>query len=196
MFERGHTVPRLLRSVGVLGLAVVSVGVAARISIDIPGSPVPQSLQTLAVLLVGFFLGGRDATLALAVYLLVGGAGAPVFADGGAGWTHLVGPTAGYLFGFALAAGGVGWLTDRGRLDRLVPAFGAMVVGHAAILLLGWLRLSGALGYTSAFEQGVAPFVVGGTVKSAVGAAVTAGAVKLGWHRSRDGSANRASDAE
>ncbi len=160
--------------------------VAARISVPIPGSPVPQSLQTLAVLLVGFFLGGRNGALALAAYLLLGASGAPVFADGAAGWTHLVGPTAGYLIGFAVAAGWVGWLAEGGRLSRFAPAFGAMLVGHAAILLLGWARLGATLGYVSAFEQGVAPFLVGGAVKSAVGAAMAVAALRLGWHRGAD----------
>ncbi len=181
MSEPKRIPPRLAHRVAAILLAVVLVGVAARISVPIPGSPVPQSLQTLAVLLVGFFLGGRDGTLAIAAYLLVGAAGAPVFADGAAGWTHLVGPTAGYLIGFAVAGGGVGWLAARGHLNRFAPAFGAMVLGHAAILLLGWLRLGGTLGYASAFEQGVAPFVGGGAVKSAVGAAMAVGAGRLGW---------------
>ena len=171
---------------GAITLAVLAVAVSARVSVPIPGSPVPQSLQTLAVLLVGFFLGGRDGTVALAIYLLVGGAGAPVFADGAAGWTHLVGPTAGYLIGFAVAGGGLGWVAERGNLNRVAPAFGAMVGGHAAILLLGWLRLGATLGYASAFEQGVAPFLVGGVVKSAVGAAIALAALRLGWPRGAD----------
>ena len=169
-------------------LAVVLIGIAARVSIPIPGSPVPQSLQTLAVLLVGVFLGGRDASMALVAYLLVGGLGAPVFADGAAGWSHLVGPTAGYLIGFAVAAGVVGWLSDRGHLHSLLWAFGAMVGGHLVILLLGWLRLGGTIGYGSAFEQGVAPFLVGGAVKSAAGAALAAGAMAVGWRAGRRGS--------
>jgi len=181
--------PRLksagLRRFGAIGVAVILVALAARISVPMPGSPVPQSLQTLAVLLVGFLLGGRDGSVAMVVYLLAGGVGAPVFADGAAGWSHLVGPTAGYLIGFALAAGGVGWLTDRGHLDRPDKAFAAMVAGHALILLLGWIKLGGAVGYGSAFEQGLAPFVVGGVVKSAVGAAVGAGAIALGWSYGR-----------
>ncbi len=173
--------PRLAHRLTVVVLAVVSIAVAARVSVPIPGSPVPQSLQTLAVLLVGFFLGGKDGSIALVIYLLAGGAGIPVFADGAAGWAHLVGPTAGYLIGFAIAAGGVGWLSDRGYLKQFGWAFGAMVAGHLMILLLGWLQLGGTLGYGSAFEQGVAPFLVGGAVKSAAGAALAAGVVALGW---------------
>ena len=97
-------------------LAVLVVAVSARLDVAVPGSPVPQSAQTLAVLVVGLGLGARDAVVALIAYLLFGGLGAPVFADGASGWGHLVGPTSGYLVAFVATAGIVGWFARNGRL--------------------------------------------------------------------------------
>lgn len=146
------------------------IAISARLDIPIPGSPVPQSAQTFAVLLVGVWLGARLGAVALFAYLLAGGLGAPVFADGASGWGHLVGPTAGYLVGFLLAATLMGSLSDRGHLSRLPLAIAGMLAGHVVILGLGWARLGAALGPAEAWAQGVAPFLVGGLVKSLVAA--------------------------
>lgn len=162
--------------IGRLAVAVLAIALSARVATTLPGSSVPQSAQTLAVLLVGAFLGARDGSIALVAYLLLGGAGVPVFADGASGWAHLVGPTAGYLLAFALTAGLVGWLADLGRLRGLLPALAAMLGGHALILGLGWIRLALTLGGAEAFQAGVAPFIAGGVAKSALAAAVLIGA--------------------
>jgi len=171
-----------------LRLAMVSAGVlavalSARLAVTIPGSSVPQSAQTLAVLLVGALLGARDGGLTLTAYLVLGGLGLPVFADGASGWAHLVGPTAGYLVGFVAAATAVGWLSGRGLLRRIPGALAVMMGAHAVILLLGWMRLAGTLGAGDAFAAGVAPFVVGGTVKSALAAGLVVG---LGMRSGRE----------
>lgn len=170
----------MTRSLGKCALAVCLIAVSARVSATIPGTSVPQSAQTLAVVLVGAFLGARDGTLALVCYMLAGAVGVPVFADGGSGWPHLVGATGGYLVGFALAAGMVGSFADRGYLARLPTALVVMFAGHLLILGLGWLRLASSLGPREAFAGGVAPFVWGGLAKSVVAAAV----VSL-WARGR-----------
>jgi len=169
-------IPPSLRRLGIVILAVALVALSSRLSVTIPGSPVPQSAQTLAVVLVGALLGARQGSLAIGAYVLAGGLGLPVFADGASGWSHLIGPTAGYLAGFLLAAWGVGRLADRGRLETLGPAVLVMLAAHAVILTLGWVRLAASLGPVEAFEGGVAPFVLGGIVKSflAAGLAVLA----------------------
>ena len=162
----------MMRSLGKYVLAICSVAVAARVSAAMPGTSVPQSAQTLAVVLVGAFLGARDGALALVFYLLVGGVGLSVFADGASGWPHLAGPTGGYLVGFMLAAGIVGWFADGGHLARLRTALVVMIVGHVVILSLGWLRLAWSLGPADAFATGVAPFLLGGLAKSIVAGVV------------------------
>ena len=152
--------------------AVLLLAVSARFSVPIPGSPVPQSAQTLAVVVVGAVLGARMGFAALAAYLLAGAVGAPVFADGAAGAAHLVGPTSGYLLGFLVAAGVLGQLTDRGHLNSIPRAAAWMAAAHGLILLLGGARLSTTLGLSGALEAGVTPFLWGGVVKSLAGAAI------------------------
>ena len=132
---------------------ILVVAVAARVSVPVPGSPVPQSLQTLAV-----------ATLV--VYLVVGAVGLPVFADGASGVDSLVGPTAGYLVGFVAAAAFMGWAVGRPWGSGVAGVVGAAVLAHMVILGLGWLRLATTLGVALAFTGGVAPFLVGGLAKS------------------------------
>ena len=138
----------------------------------------PQSAQTLGVVLVGACLGARDGALALVLYLLAGGVGVPVFADGASGWPHLTGPTGGYLVGFVLAAGIVGWFADEGHLARSRMALVAMILGHVIILTLGWLRLAWPLGPSEAFATGVAPFVLGGLAKSIVAGVLVSAATR------------------
>ncbi|MEJ2207386.1 MAG: biotin transporter BioY, partial [Gemmatimonadota bacterium] len=152
---------------------------SARVSATLPGSSVPQSAQTLAVLVVGGLFGSRDGTLTVLAYLLAGGAGAPIFADGASGWTHLAGPTAGYLLGFVLAAAGIGLLADHRLLQRPASALGAMVGGHVLILGLGWTRLAWILGPEDALRQGVTPFVAGGCIKSLIAATVVVAVYRL-----------------
>jgi biotin transport system substrate-specific component len=153
-------------------LAIAAIVISARLDLPVPGSPVPQSAQTLAVLLVGYWLGARDGVLALLAYLLLGAIGIPVFANGASGLRHLVGPTSGYLAGFVIAAGMVGWLSQRDHLRRFAPALGVMIAGHIVILSLGWLRLGITLGYGPALAQGVTPFLLGGVVKSILAASI------------------------
>jgi biotin transport system substrate-specific component len=163
-----------IREPALLTLAVLAVAVSARVSVPVPGSPVPQSLQTLAVVLVGAFLGARRGGLALALYLLVGALGLPVFADGAAGAAHLVGPTAGYLLGFVLAAMLVGRSVEHDGRGGFLRAFFAMLLAHLMILGLGWTRLALALGMPDAMRSGVLPFLWSGAAKSVLGAMVWA----------------------
>jgi biotin transport system substrate-specific component len=151
---------------------VLVVVVCARVTFPVPGSAVPQSAQTLGVLVVGGLLGARRATVALAGYLVLGGAGLPVFADGASGWPHLVGPTAGYLAGFVLAGAAVGRAAELGHLRRPGRAAAVMFGGHVIILALGWSRLAWTMGPQTAYQAGVAPFVVGGIMKSVAAAAI------------------------
>jgi biotin transport system substrate-specific component len=195
-----------------LALAVLVIAVAARVSVPVPGSPVPQSLQTLAVVLVGATMGARRGGAALVLYLLFGAVGVPVFAGGAGGAAYLVGPTAGYLVGFVAAAALVGWGAERASsykapaVSEAGRSFGGrapvvaarsflcmallMAVAHAVVLALGWLRLSLEIGRLDALHAGVLPFLWGGVAKSAAGAA----AWTLWPRRMRPGG-RRASDA-
>lgn len=161
---------RGFRDVGQLVAALAVVALAAQVSVPVPGSPVPQSLQTLAVVVVGAWLGPRQGFHAMAIYVVVGALGAPVFADGAGGPTHLTGPTLGYLLGFVAGAPLMGWWVRQSWGRGPVAVFAGAVVAHALILALGWARLGVLIGPLAAFETGVQPFVVGGLVKSVVAA--------------------------
>ena len=175
--QRSRIVDGGFRDLGRLVLGMVLVALSAQVSVPVPGTPVPQSLQTLAVVVVGAWLGPRDGALALALYVVVGAAGLPVFADGAGGAGHLVGPTMGYLVGFIAGAALMGWWVRRPWGRGVLAAFGGGVCAHVLILFFGWVRLGALVGPVEAYASGVAPFVVGGVVKAA-GAAAVWGAIR------------------
>lgn len=142
--------------------------------IQVPFYPVPMTMQTLAVTLVGAFLGWRLGTATVLAWLAAAAAGLPVLAG-----THMAGPlvfvgaTAGYLMAFPLAAALTGWLAERGwNGKRPLLAFASMVAGNALCLALGGTWLSLLVGPEKAIALGVVPFVAGGLLKSALGAAL------------------------
>lgn len=143
--------------------------------IEAPMYPAPMTMQTLGVALVGALLGPRLGTLTVLVWLGGAAVGAPVLAGGAAGAHHFIGPTAGYLFAFPVAAWIVGHLADRGWAGRRpLLAFSAMLIAHATCLVLGAAWLAVLIGPIAAFQGGVAPFLLGALLKSALGAAALA----------------------
>ena len=151
------------------GAAVVVV--AARLSFALPGIDLPQTGQTLAVLVVGAALGLRRGTLAIALYILSGALGLPVFADGASGVDTILGPSGGYLLGFLVAAAFLGWRADEGKVRRTWWAtLGSMLAAHALILGLGAAGLVIRVGVAKAWLGGVVPFLPGAVVKSALAA--------------------------
>lgn len=156
----------------VLGVAAAVAALALASQVTLPMTPVPMTLQTLAVTLCGALLGWRLGALAVLSWLAVGAAGLPVFAEGGAGIARLTGPGAGYLFAFPFAAALTGWLAARGwNGDRPRLAFAAMLLAHALCLLSGGAWLGASAGSWAAFAGGVLPYIPGAIVKSAIGAA-------------------------
>lgn len=172
---------RLAREALAVGLFVAFCAVAAQVSIPIPGTPVPFTLQVLAVLLGALALGPRRAFVAQVSYLALGVAGLPVFAFGRSGWPVLLGSTGGYLYGFALAAAATGWLAGDGQ--SVLRRFGACVAGIAVIWLAGAVHLGalvaltgrGASPWTVAWLQGVAPFIIVDLAKALLAAAAGPG---------------------
>ena len=151
-------------------VAAAAIALGARLAAPLPGTDVPQTAQTLAVLLVGIILGRVWGPAAVVLYLVAGALGLPVFADGKSGPGVLAGPTAGYLAGFVGAAWIAGAWAHRGLGRRLPSALAGMLLAHGVILLLGWARLALAIGTGRAFAAGVAPFLVGGAAKSLLAA--------------------------
>jgi len=141
--------------------AAILVAVASQIRIPLGFTPVPLTGQTLAVLLVGAGVGFSRGTAAVALYLLAGVLGAPVFAGGGSGLQHAMGATGGYLIGFLAAAALLGWLADQ-KVERQVgSAIAAMAMGNLLIYFFGaaGLMLVADASLPKALELGVLPFV-------------------------------------
>lgn len=140
--------------------------------IEVPMVPVPVTMQTFAVTLIGALYGWRLGAITIAAWLVEGAVGFPVLAGGAAGASHFVGPTGGYLFAFPLVGALVGWLAERGwNGSRVLLAFAAMVLGNLACLVLGTAWLAVMIGLEQAITFGFLPFLVGGLLKSALGAA-------------------------
>lgn len=138
----------------------------------VPMVPVPVTMQTFAVTLVGALLGWRLGGMAVMVWLTEAAIGLPVLAGGSGGLPHFFGPTGGYLFAFPIATIAVGWLTERGwNGHRPTLAFLAALSGNALCLLLGAIWLATSIGIEKAIAAGVTPFIVGAILKSVLAAA-------------------------
>jgi biotin transport system substrate-specific component len=176
---------RWLRSIVLAVAGSLLVGLCARLRVDI--GPVPLTMQTLAVLMIGAAYGSRLGAATMLLYLAEGAAGLPVFAGPPIfGLTHILGPTGGYLISYPIAAGLVGFLAERG-FDRSFPRMlAATLLGSALILVLGVLWLSTFLGMEKAVAAGLMPFIIGDIIKAALAAL----AFPLAWKligRSKEG---------
>ena len=172
---------RLARGAAIVLAASLALWASAKLSIPI--GPVPISMQTLVVLVLGAALGPRLGALAVLAYLAEGAAGLPVFAgtpEKGIGLAYMVGPTGGYLVGFVVAAFAVGALARR-RWDRsFLAATALMLVGHAIVFAFGLLWLGTVIGWDQpVVALGLTPFLIGTLAKSLVGAAVLPGVWRL-----------------
>jgi biotin transport system substrate-specific component len=180
---RAALVPRpaiLTEALLVLGGAGL-VALSAQISIALPFTPVPITLQTMAVLLVGGALGALRGAASLCTYLLAGIVGLHVFAQGGSGWDAVSGPTGGYLVGMVVAAALVGALAQAHWDREFRSSVSAMLTGSVAIYAcgLGWLAHDLHTGLSKTLELGLYPFVVGDLAKLYVAGALLPGAWRL-----------------
>ena len=161
--------------------------VAASAQVSVPMWPVPMTLQTLAISVIGLTMGARLAAATLVVYLGQGAMGLPVFSGGGAGVVHLMGPTGGFLLGFVAMAWLTGFMAERGFGRGLGRLFIAAFVPALLLFIPGvlWLWAITPLDLERAIIAGAVPFQIGGLVKSALAALIVAG----GWRvlRSRRG---------
>lgn len=154
--------------------ASLFVALCARVTVPLPGNPVPLTLQNFGVLVVGMVLGPRRAFAALVLYLAEGAAGLPVFNPAGLGGiAQLFGPTGGYLLSYPFVAGLAGFLTERGRKTFAQAA----LAGFAAEILLfavglSWLAiLTGSV--KRAIQWGLYWFLFAEVIKILMAAAVS-----------------------
>jgi biotin transport system substrate-specific component len=173
-FERAVLADRVWPGAGIWRNVALIMGgtllVALCSRIEVPLQPVPITGQTFGVLLAGALLGSRRGVLSMFTYLGLGSIGLPVFALGGSGWARIGGPTAGYLAGFVVAAGVVGWLSERGWDRRTSTTLLAMSLGMLPIYILGAAWLSRFVGWTHVVSIGILPFVLGDALKVALAA--------------------------
>ncbi len=152
----------------------------ASAKIQVPFYPVPMTLQTLAIMAIAASFGMRLGIAAVLLYLAEGAFGLPVFAgtpEKGIGLAYMIGPTGGYLVGFVLAVGLVGWLAERGFDGNVFKLFGVMLAGDVVIFALGIFWLGTVLGWDKpVLDWGLYPFILGDVTKIALAAsAVVAG---------------------
>lgn len=144
---------------------------SAHIAIPLPWTPVPITGQTFGVLLVATLLGARRGAIALILYLLEGSAGLPVFAPyAPAGPGRLLGPTAGYLLSYPVAAFVAGWFVERGGSESVARLSATLFAGECIIFAGGcaWLATWTGYGWTRALELGALPFLPGELIKMAL----------------------------
>ena len=181
VFPRSTALTQALFVVGGIGF----IALLAQISIPVPGSPVPVTGQTLAVLLIGTTYGARLGFITFASYLLAGIAGAPIFAHSATSANHgiarLTGATGGYLVGMLVASLLLGYLADRKADQKFKTSFPALLLGDLVIFAFGltWLHASLDMSWSATFKAGFTPFILGEALKIAI----TATSLPLVWRR-------------
>jgi len=172
--HRNRPISSQARSPGTAALLIVagSLLIAASAKLQIPFWPVPLTLQSLAVVVLGATLGPVVSAAAVLLYLIEGLCGLPVFAGAAHGVSALTGPTGGFLLGFLLAAPSTGLLVRQGWGRTLSSAALLMLVGHAVLFVPGLAWLAYRIGEMRAIDLGLTPFLAAIFVKVAIGAAL------------------------
>lgn len=172
-----------LRRASIILLGSLFVAICAHLAVPLWFTPVPITLQTFAVLLIGLLVSPALAAATLALYLLEGMSGLPVFSPTGpVTFLHLFGPTGGYLLSYPAAAALTAWLSRRVPAPRFVACLAAAAIGSVLILLSGaaWLGILTHHSPGTVFTLAVAPFLPGDILKLAAAAGIAAG-----WQRFR-----------
>lgn len=154
----------------VFGGLVALMAMGARL--DIPMHPVPMTLQSLAVILAGLWLGPVFGALAVIAYLVLALVGLPVLAEGAHGPAPFIGATAGYIYGFILIAALAGLFAKQQKARHPVVGIAGLFGLHLVLLTMGSVWLSTRIGLGPALEAGFTPFLIGALVKSALGWAI------------------------
>jgi biotin transport system substrate-specific component len=157
----GERISPRVRHIVLIVAGALLIYLTARVSIPIPGNPIPFTLQNFGVLVVGGALGLKRGGLATFLYVALGVVGLPFFAEGNGGIQVILGARGGYLVGFIVAAAAVGRLAELGWDRRLGGALGATAIGTAAIYLVGvpWLAVVTGLSLVEAIQLGMVPFL-------------------------------------
>lgn len=180
----------ITRSTGLTNALFIVGGISflsllAKISIPVPGSPVPVTGQTLGVLIIGTTYGALLGSTTFALYLLAGVLGAPIFAPSESlpsyGLARLTSATGGYLVGMLLASLLLGYLADRRADQKFKTSYISLLSGTAIIFIFGvsWLKISLGMSWSAAIAAGLTPFILGEALKIAI----TATSLPLIWRK-------------
>lgn len=172
---------RVVRNVVLALFGTLLLTISAKI--QIPFWPVPLTMQTFVVLVLGVAYGWKLGTATMVLYMVEGAIGLPVFAgtpEKGIGVAYMMGPTGGYLLGFVAGAALCGWLAERGWDRSWVLTAVAMTLGHVLILACGWAWLANIMNsLEKAYIGGVVPFYAATVLKTALAVAIMPAAWKL-----------------
>ena len=147
---------QIIKSLAIIFFGSILLAISAKVKI--PFYPVPMTMQTFMVFLIGATYGVRLSFLTLVAYLFEGAIGLPVFATGG-GIAYLTGPTAGYLYGMTVAAVVISYFADKGFSNSYFKTFISIILGSIIIFALGVLYLGSIIGYNKAIQAGLLPFI-------------------------------------
>ena len=178
----GERMSARIRHIALVAVGAAFIALTANVAVAIPGTPVPVTGQTLAVLVVGGALGFRRGALSIALYLVLG-VFLPVYAQQGHGISTIVGlnssglvlgAVGGYLVSFLFAGALVGWLAENGWDRHIGGAVGAMILGEIVIYAIAvpWLALATGHDLSWAVAKGLTPFIIGDALKLAVAAGI------------------------
>jgi biotin transport system substrate-specific component len=171
--------PEQFRSVTLINRKLLRVAVGTLVLagsswVSIPLAPIPITMQTYAVIVIGALFGARIGAITIMAWLAEAAIGMPVLANGAAGIHLFFGPSAGYLFSFPVIAGLTGWFADR-KIDRgIVRSLAVMLLANGINLALGVLWLAAFIGWRKAVLGGFDPFWIGGLAKAFLATATIA----------------------
>jgi biotin transport system substrate-specific component len=160
----------------------VLLSIASLVKVPLPFTPVPVTLQVFVVALAAGLLGPARSSAAVLLYVILGVAGAPVFANAGTGFLYMAGPTGGYLLGFLGAAWIIGVLREVFPSKKLAVIFFQMAAGVAAVYLLGgcWLSVGWGWDAPRIWTLAIAPFVGADVAKVFMAALIVKGVAEKG----------------
>ena len=155
--------------------------IALAAQVSVPLVPVPMTLQTIAILIVGFSLGARLGAATVGLYLVEGAMGLPVFAGGSSGTLYMMGPTGGFLVGFIAMAAVAGWAADRGMTHHIFPTLAVALGASAVIYVPGllWPAVMFGEAWSTLWAGWMAPFLVWDALKALAAALAVYGTFAL-----------------
>ncbi|MDE6912991.1 MAG: biotin transporter BioY [Lachnospiraceae bacterium] len=165
------------KTLTLIGVMTAVICIMGPLSIQLPISPVPISLGTLAIYFVIYVLGMKKGTISCCIYLLIGFIGIPVFTGFTSGPARLLGPTGGYLVGYIFMALICGFVVD--KTNNIFACFSGILLGTAVLYLFGtvWLAYQADMTFMAALAAGVLPFILGDLAKIVI-AMIVGGQIK------------------